>query len=82
MATELTVDIRTGCACIGGTNSVHVCRTGSTDMSRTASTVAHSVSHAAVHVSVDLTIDIAARSLEVTESHHSESHNTVNFFCM
>jgi hypothetical protein len=82
MATELIVDIRTGCACTGGTNSVCVCRAGSTDMNRTACTVAHSVSHAAVCVSVDLTIDTAARSLEHTESHHTVSHNTVNLFCM
>lgn len=47
-------------------------------MSRTAYTVAHSVSLAAVHVSVDLTIDTAARSLELTASHHTVSHNTVN----
>jgi len=78
----MTVDIRTGCTCTGGTNSLCVCRAGSTDMSRIAFTVAHSVSHAAVHVSVDLTIDTAARSLELTESHHTVSHNTVRLFCM
>ena len=82
MTRELTVDIRTGCACTGGTNSVCVCIAGSTDTNITTSTVAHSVTHAAFYVSVDRTIDTAARSLERTESHHTVSHNTVNLFCM
>jgi hypothetical protein len=40
MATELTIDIRTGWGCTEGTNPLRVCRGGCTDMSRTASTVA------------------------------------------